>query len=59
LTIAPDKQIDLLVRSDLFLADFHQLYGASDDYAMARVKLRKKLIKSPEQFGKLDFDRYK
>jgi plasmid replication initiation protein len=54
-----DKQIDLLVRSDLFLADFHQLYGASDDYAMARVKLRKKLIKSPEQFGKLDFDRYK
>ena len=54
-----DKQIDLLIRSDLFLADFHQLYGASDDYATARVKLRKKLIKSPEQFGKLDFDRYK
>lgn len=54
-----DKQIDSLIRSDLFLADFHQLYGASDDYATARVKLRKKLIKSPEQFGKLDFDRYK
>ena len=54
-----DKQIDFLVRSDLFLADFHELYGASDDYATARVKLRKKLIKSPEQFGKLDFDRYK
>jgi plasmid replication initiation protein len=54
-----DKQIDLLIRSDLFLADFHELYGASDDYATARVKLRKKLIKSPEQFGKIDFDRYK
>lgn len=54
-----DKQIDLLVRSDLFLADFHELYGASDDYATARVKLRKKLIKSPEKFGKLSFDRYK
>ena len=54
-----DKQIDLLIRSDLFLADFHQLYGTSDDYATARVKLRKKLIKSPEQFGKIDFDRYK
>ena len=54
-----DKQIDLLVRSDLFLADFHELYGSSDDYATARVKLRKKLINSPEKFGKLDFDRYK
>lgn len=54
-----DKQIDLLIRSDLFLADFHELYGSSDDYATARVKLRKKLINSPEKFGKLDFDRYK
>ena len=54
-----DKQIDLLVRSDLFLADFHQLYGSSDDYATARVKLRKKLVEAPEQFGKIDFERYK
>jgi plasmid replication initiation protein len=54
-----DKQIDLLVRSDLFLADFHQLYGSSDDYATARGKLRKKLIEAPEQFGKFDFERYK
>jgi len=54
-----DKQIDLLVRSDLFLADFHQFYGSSDDYATARVKLRKKLIEAPEQFGEIDFERYK
>jgi plasmid replication initiation protein len=54
-----DKQIDLLVRSDLFLADFHQFYGSSDDYAMARIKLRKKLVEAPAQFGKIDFDRYK
>lgn len=54
-----DNQIDLLIRSDLFLADFYQFYGASDDYATARVKLRKKLIKAPEQFGNLNFDRYK
>jgi plasmid replication initiation protein len=54
-----DKQIDLLVRSDLFLADFHQLYGSSDDYATARVKLRKKLVEAPEQFGKIDFEWYK
>lgn len=54
-----DKQIDLLVRSDLFLADFYELYGASDDYATARVKLRKKLVEQPEQFGSIDFERYK
>lgn len=54
-----DKQIDLLIRSDLFLADFHRLYGASDDYATARVKLRKKLVEVPELFGKIDFERYK
>jgi plasmid replication initiation protein len=54
-----DKQIDLLVRSDLFLADFHELYGSADDYAMARIKLRKKLIESPEKFGEIDFNRYK
>lgn len=54
-----EKQIDLLVRSDLFLADYHQFYGSADDYATARVKLRKKLIEAPEQFSKLDFERYK
>lgn len=54
-----DKQIDLLVRSDLFLADFHMLYGSADDYATARIKLRKKMAEAPEQFGKINFDRYK
>jgi plasmid replication initiation protein len=54
-----DKQIDLLVRSDLFLADFHQMYGSSDDYTAARFKLRKKLSEQPESFGVIDFERYK
>lgn len=54
-----EKQIDLLVRSDIFLADFHHFYGSADDYATARMKLRKKLIESPEVFGKIDFDIYK
>lgn len=54
-----EKQIDLLVRSDIFLADFHQMYGSSDDFITARFKLRKKLSEQPESFGVVDFDRYK
>lgn len=54
-----ERQIDLLVRSDLFLADYHHLYGSSDDYTTARFKLRKRLVEDPKSFGAIDFDRYK
>lgn len=54
-----EKQIDLLVRSDLFLADYHHLYGSSDDYTTARFKLRKRLVEDPKSFGAIDLDRYK
>jgi plasmid replication initiation protein len=54
-----EKQVDLLIRSDQFLADFHEFYGTTDDYATARTKLRKKLTETPELFGYIDVERYK
>lgn len=54
-----EKQIELLIRNDQFLADFHEFYGTTDDYATARSKLRKKLTETPELFGYIDVERYK